>query len=687
MKNIFSIILLLLVAVSYGQLDRSKLPTPATPRAIEIGDYESFELKNGLKIFIIENHKLPRVSYNLVLDREPILEGDKAGYLGMVGQMMRRGTDTRTKEQIDEEIDFIGASLGAGSTNVFASGLSKYNEKVLELMTDVAFNAIFPEEELEKIRKQTISGLAANKEDPGAIASNLNQKLLYGADHPYGEIQTEETTNNITVDDLKGYHAAYFRPNIAYLAIVGDVNPKAMKKLVKTYFGSWERGEVEKPVYEMPAAPEKNAVGIVSRSSAVQSTINITYPVDLQIGSEDVIKARVMNQILGGSGSAKLFMNLREDKGFTYGSYSSLSSDELVGRFNASAEVRNEVTDSSIVQIFYEMEQMQKGEIKDEEMTLAKNSIAGSFSRSLEQPQTVANFALNTARYNYPADYYATYLQKVQAVSKEDIQAMANKYLKRENAYINVVGKGDEIAEQLKQFGELKYYDTYGNEVDPSMAKLPAGLTVESVLEKYKEALGGDAVINKIENVTMKMSASTMGQTLSVEQIQSKGLKSKTAVSMGPMVVMSSISDGTNAAVAQMGNKMPLDDATTEEQIITNSLFAELYLKESGAELSLSGVEKIDGKDAYGIGVKLPKGSTFTVYFYADSGLKARYYKVIESPQGSMISSVDYMDYREFEGSMFAYKINQKAGPQSIGMEVQEIQINQDLPADTFKVE
>lgn len=688
MKNIFSIVLLLLVTVSYGQLDRSKLPTPATPRAIEIGDYESFELKNGLKVFIIENHKLPRVSYNLILDREPILEGEKVGYLGMVGQMMRRGTDTRTKEQIDEEIDFIGASLGAGSTSVFASGLSKYSEKVLELMTDVAFNPTFPEEELEKIRKQTISGLAANKEDPSAIAGNLNQKLLYGSDHPYGEIQTEETTNNIVIDDLKNYHATYFKPNIAYLAIVGDVNPKEMKKLVKTYFGSWERGEVEKPVYEMPTAPEKNVVGIVSRSSAVQSTINITYPVDLKIGSEDVIKARVMNQILGGSGSAKLFMNLREDKGFTYGSYSSLSSDELVGRFNANAEVRNEVTDSSIVQIFYEMEQMQKGEIEEEEMTLAKNSIAGRFSRSLEQPQTVANFALNTARYGYSEDYYATYLKKVEAVTKEDIQAMANKYLKRENAYINVVGKGDEVAEQLKQFGELKYYDTYGNEVDPSMAKLPAGLTVESVLNKYMEALGGEEAVSKVKNVAIKMDAEMNGQKLALDMLMAKDLKSKTTVSMGPMAVMVAVTDGSaSASQMSMGQKAPLTDIQKEELAVANGLFTEFKMMEMGALAELTGVEQINGKDNYAMEVTLAKGGTFTLYFDTESGLKTRYSKLVELPQGSFIQNVDYKDYKEVNGVKIFHQLTQNMGPQSLDSKASEVLVNQDLPADTFKVE
>ncbi len=687
LKNILTLVLTIGMIGAFAQVDRSKLPEPATPRPINIGEYESFELKNGLKVFIIENHKLPRVSYSLILDREPIMEGDKVGMLSMVGQMMRRGTETRTKEQIDEEIDFIGASLGAGSTSVFASGLSKYNEKILELMTDVAFNPIFPEEELEKIRKQTISNLASNKEDPGAIAANLNSVLVYGKDHPYGEIQTEETTNNISVDDLKAYHAKYFRPNIAYLAIVGDVNPKAIKKLVKTYFGSWEEGDVEMPTYNMPKAPERNMVGIVNRSNAVQSSINITYPVALEIVSEDQIKARVMNQILGGSGSAKLFMNLREDKGYTYGSYSSLSADELVGRFNASASVRNEVTDSSVVQIFYEMDQVKNGNISDEEMKLAKNSISGRFSRSLEQPSTVANFALNTARYNLPADYYATYLQKVQAVSKEDIQAMAQKYLNTENAYINVVGKAGEVAESLKQFGPLTYYDTYGDEVDPSLMKLPDGLTVEKVIANYRDALGGEDAISKINNVTVKMSGEMMGRTLDMTQVQAKGMKTSTVVGMGGMTVMSSKSDGMTASISQMGNKPTLDDATMEEQIIANALFSELGLKELGAKLELTAVEEVNGNDAYAVEITLSKGSSYTVFFDSETGLKVRYSKTTETPQGSFTQSVDYMDYQEVDGVKFPFTLKQQMGPQKIDMKASEVLVNQEVSEDTFKVE
>ncbi len=689
MKKYISIVVVLLsFGAIYGQVDRSKLPAPGTARPINIGDYESFELKNGLKVFVIENHKLPRVSYNVILDLEPIKENEKAGYLSMVGQMMRRGTETRTKEQIDEEIDFIGASLFAGSSNIFASGLSKYNEKILELMTDVLFNPTFPEEELEKIRTQTLSGLAANKEDPGAISSNIRQVLVYGKEHPYGELETEETVANISADDLKAYHAKYFKPNVAYLAVVGDIDSKAIKKQIKTYFGSWEVGEVPAPTYETPTAPESNVVALVNRSSAVQSNINITFPVDLKIGSEDQIKARVMNQILGGSGSAKLFNNLREDKGYTYGSYSSLSADELVGRFNASAEVRNEVTDSAIVQMLYELEQMKNGNVSEEELELAKNSIAGRFSRSLEQPQTVANFATNLARYNLPEDYYNTYIQKVQAVTVDDVQAMANKYLKTENAYITVVGKASEVEAKLTQFGELKYLDNYGNEVDPSLSKLPAGLTAKEVFEKYVSAIGGRDKIATINTLQMSMSSNMMGQTLDMQASKAAPNKSLTEVKMGGNVVQKIVFDGEKGKMSGMQGTQEVSGDEALDMAISSAIVEEIVYISGSVKTELVAVEQIDGADAYGIEVTLPSGKSSVRYYDSASGLLVKVTNTVESPQGAMTLSSEFGDYKEFGGVLFPTTMTQPLSPQmKMNITVNEILVNPEIDAAVFTIE
>lgn len=687
-KVIYSIAVLLIAATQLvnAQVDRSKLPEAGPARDIKIGDYESFTLKNGLKVFVIENNKLPRVAFRLVLDREPLKEDDKVGYLSMVGQLMRRGTTTRSKEQLDEEVDFIGASLGAGSSNIFASGLSKHQEKVIELMADVLLNPTFPEEELEKIKTQAISGLASQKDDPNAISGNLTSVLLYGKDHPYGEIQTEETTNNITVEDIKKYYSTYFKPNIAYLAIVGDIKKKDAEKLVKKYLGKWEMGDVPVSEYDTPKAPEKTFVALVNRASSVQSVIDVTHPVNLKPGTEDVIPARVMNNILGGGGSARLFMNLREDKGYTYGAYSSLSSDELVGNFSASASVRNEVTDSSVVEFMKELNNVRNEKVSDEEMRLAINSISGSFARSLESPQTVASFAINTEIQKLPNDYYATYLQRVQAVTKEDIQRVAQKYIRPDNAYITVVGKASEVADKLKKFGEIKYYDTDGNEYDPTKEQLPEGLTSQKVIDAYVVALGGKEKIESLKSVQMEMSANAMGNTLDIKQVKKAPGMYYNGVTMAGNVMMEQKTNGSEYSVKSQGRNVPLDDNTKFQLQLESNVVPELKFKELSVKSKLIGIEAIDGKKAYAMEITYPGGNKVTSYFDVATSLKVRSTSTVQGPQGEVSLSQDFLDYKAVEGIQFPHLVKIPLGPGfTMEAKVKSIKINEEVSADQFK--
>src|SRR5690606_8979191 len=245
------------------------------------------------------------------LRNNPIIEGDKAGYVSMAGDLLGTGTTSRSKAQLDEEVDFIGASLNTSSNGIFASSLSKHTDKLLELMTDVLYNPSFAQDELYKVKTQTLSAVAANKEDPGTIAGNVRSVLVYGQDHPYGELTTEKSVESITVDDCKKYYSTYFKPNNAYLAIVGDIDVKTAKKIAEKYFGKWQRGEVTDPTYNVPQPPRQTYVALVDRPASVQSVINIGYPVTLKPGEPEVIKAGVMNQILGGGFSSRLMQNLR----------------------------------------------------------------------------------------------------------------------------------------------------------------------------------------------------------------------------------------------------------------------------------------------------------------------------------------------------------------------------------------
>jgi zinc protease len=465
MKTISLYITLLVFAFTgvFAQVDRSQYPTPAPAPVINIGDAETFVLPNGLKVFVVENHKLPRVTFSLKLDRDPILEGNKAGYTGLVGPLMMGGTTSLNKDQLDEAIDQIGASINVSSTAAVASSLTKHQETLLDLFADVLFNPSFPQEELDKLKKQTISVLEAEKDDPNAIAMVVKNAVLYGKDHPYGENATEETVNAIEVSDIVNYYQSYFRPNISYMAIVGDITKSEAETLMKKYFGDWEKGEVPSHEWRKASVPAENQVILVDRPASVQSVISLTYPVELQYNSPDRISASVLTYILGGGASSRLFMNLRESRGYTYGAYSSISPDRISGNFEADASVRTEVTDSAAYQFFYELKNITEKTITDEELAAAKAYLTGSFGRSLENPATIANFALNTEIYDLPKDYYKNYLKNLDAVQVDTLNTIAPKYIKPASTYLIIVGNTAAFKDSIGQFGEVKNYTVKGD--------------------------------------------------------------------------------------------------------------------------------------------------------------------------------------------------------------------------------
>jgi predicted Zn-dependent peptidase len=699
MKKLLSIILAASVSlgVSAQKLDRSKRPTAAPAPEIKLGKTESFTLPNGLKVFVVENHKLPKVAYSLSLNNDPVLEGDMAGYVDIAGQLMERGTKNRTKEQLDKEVDFIGAWLSTSANGIYGSSLKKHQNKLLDLMSDVLLNAEFKQEELDKIKKQTISGITSSKDDPDAIARNAKSVLLYGKEHPYGEIPTEESIEAVTLEKCNDYYKTYFKPNVAYLAVVGDVTVAEVKPLVEKYFGSWEKGEVPMNKYRTPVAPTKTKVAFVHKEGAVQSVVNITYPINLKQNSPDVIKAKVMNTILGGGSTARLFMNLREGHGYTYGAYSSIRPDKLVGSFNANAKVRNEVTDSSVTQFMVELNRMIDENVTEEELQGVKNYMTGTFAYTLQDPQTIARFAINTEKYKLPADYYANYLKNVAAVTIEDVRAMAKKYIKPENAIILVVGNKDE-AEKLKAFSatkEVEFYDTYGNDWVEPLKPAPEGMTAKNVLDKAIEAKYGmpagkklTKTLKKVKDVTIKMDAGIQGQTINVTRYSKAPNKFAMTMTMGAMVIQKQTYDGNVGKMSGMQGNKDITGKELEALKRSSVMHADINYGDSGNKYELLGIEPIEGKDAYKIEVTTPDGDKSTSWYDLASNLQVKSLMtrdVGEEAGGSMIISSLFSDYKVVSGIKYAHKTVQSFGPQTLDMVVTSIEVNTKLGDDVFE--
>ena len=685
---------LIFICITIGcvnaQVDRSKAPAAGPAPLIQIGNYTRFELPNGLKVFVVENHRIPRVSYAISLIFTPELEEAQTGIGLLTAQLIGTGTKTRTKDQINDEIDFIGGSLYASSKGIYASSLKKYTEKVLDILSDVAMNTQFNKEELEKKRKQTLSGIAAMKDDPNAIANNVSSVLLYGKNHPYGEIATEASVKSISLEMCTQYYQNYFRPNIAYLSVVGDITPAEAKKLITQYFGKWQNGEVKQKTYARPQPPDAVKVAMVDRPQSVQSVIMVGYPVDLSLASPDYFKVNVANTILGG-GIFRLFLNLREKHAYTYGAYSRFTFRPLVTGFEATTSVRNAVTDSSIHEILYEMKRIGEEKVSESELSMAKNYLTGNFALSLENPQTIASFATNIEQYNLPADFYSTYLKKVEAVTSADIQDVAEKYIHPEKSIILVVGKASEVGEKLKKFGsqgKIEYYDINGNLYDPAAGSksIPSGVTAQSVIKKYIEAIGGPANIQKVKDITMKGKLIMSGMNVGMRMIFKLPDKFISEVSMNGQVMQKQVLNGQSGHSSGMQGEKELKGEELEQLKQSANPFIEEDYEKLLYKTELKEVSSIDGKDAFKMEITSSDKPVSVDYYSVETGLKIRSESIMDAgAMGKTTMVTDYLEYSDIQGVKYPTKMKQSVGPQVFDITIDEILVNSGIGEDIFK--
>lgn len=677
--------LLFVTASATAQDFRAQAPKAGPAPKIELGDFQDFKLDNGLQVILVENHKLPRVSYQLFIDVPPHMEGKYAGTSGMMGGMLRRATSEMNKEEIDEAIDFIGANLSTSGNGAFASTISKYKEQMMEMMGKVVLDARFPQEEFDKVKDDAQAGLKASLSNPDAIAGRVRSVLTYGTDHPYGEITTEESLSNVTLDVVKEYYNTYFVPNRSYLILVGDLSRKEAEAMAKKTFGSWQKKEVPTPTFDMPTRPEGVVVSFVPRAGSVQSIINVGHPVELKPGSKEDIRATLVNSVLGSGFNGRLFKNLREDKAYTYGAYSSLNENRLVGSFNASTSVRNEVTDSAVTELLLEIATISREKVSEEELSRTKKQRIGSFGRALESPQRIASYALNTIRFGLDRDFYAKYLQKVDASSANDLLEVSRDLMGTENTNIIVVGDKS-VADKLARFatsGKVNYLDVNGQPVDMAAMAAPTDLTAKSVLMKYVDAIGGKAAIDKIKNYSMMMEASVQGQTMSQTVVKQDGDKFSSQMTMMGMVMADQRYNNGKAKLMQQGQTAPsspeLDAAFKEEA----ALFPVVDLLDNVEAVSVSGTEMVDGKKTVVLDVAGASG-TSQHYFDLETGLQVRMIK----SQGPQKVTYEIGNYQDMSGVMVPGTIALTGlAPFPIEMKLTKAEANVEIDQALFSVD
>ncbi len=673
----------------FAQVDRTKMPEPAPAPEIHIPEIQSFTLENGLKVFVVENHKLPKVTFNFIFDYPPVYEGELAGLSGITGDLLGTATTTKNKDEIDEAVDFIGADLYVSSESVYGSVLSKFKEDFAKILSDILINAKFKEDELAKAKKNAVSGIKNREKNPSAIANNALRATLYGKDSPYGTIATEESVNKITVADCENFYKTNILPNISYLAIVGDINFDEAKKLVEENFSAWKKGAVPERKFKSKRPPLIRKVVLVDRDEAVQSVIHVAYPLKLKHNSKDRIASVIMNQIFGGNFMSHLNMNLREKHGYTYGARASLTADEYMGEFDAMCEARTEVTDSAITEFLYEMKRMRNGEITDDEVDAIKKYKIGQFARSLEDPLTVARFAINVERYNLPKDYYKNYLKNIEAVTKEDVQKAAKKYINPDKAYVIVVGNGSEIKDKIKRFsmnGKIIYLDVYGNEIDPAAKKLKEDITGSQVVEKYLAAIGGKEKLLSVNDLFVEMNGKVMNFDITLTLAQKKPDKFYSNMDLGVMQVETKF-DGKKGVSKNGGQVREMGEKEIETIKTRAKIFPLASYDKDSLKITLVGVESVNGKDAYKVKIEYPNGDKKTYYFDKESGLKVKESETKDTPQGQVAVTSEFSDYKDFDGIKYPTKITQNMAGQLIELQVKTVKINSGISDDLFKVE
>jgi len=669
-------------------VDRTKSPKPQPAPAIKISDPQTFSLANGIKVLVVENHKAPKVTVSYTIDRTPVLEGSKAGVMGILGQMMNEGTLSKSKAVFDEEVDLMGASVDVNASGGSANALTKYSDKAVALMSEALRHPSFPAESLEKLRQQSIQGLKSNEKNALAISARVVNALNFGLSHPYGEFVTEETFKNITLADVKNAYSKYVTSDRGYLVFVGDINIAQAKVIATKYFADWKGNKLQLTSPNIPSKQTVSEIDVVDVPNAVQTVIKVTQPIDLRLSSPDYFAVLLTNEILGGGADARLFKNLREKHAFTYGAYSTSNNDRFgSGLFTASASVRNAVADSAVREFMTELKAIRSEKVTPEELQNVKNYLSGRFALGFENPATIARFALNIAIENLPKDFYRTYLQKINALTADDIQKAAQKYVPS-TVRIIMTGKASDFSARLAGLGyPVNYFDSYAKPVSAIAAeikKVDAGISAAGIIKKYLEAIGGEATLKAINSINVDFEVSVQGMALIGNLKKMNPNKETTTVSLNGNTVVKTVFDGQKGYMEMQGQKKDMETAEINNKKDMAGVFRQLEYSQPGYKLSVDGIEKISGQEVYKLTVSSPLGKKATEYYDVKTG----YLKKTESTEfsaGTEIQLViEYKDYKKFGSIMFASSWTSQAGPQTVDITVTAIKVNEAVVAGDF---
>jgi zinc protease len=455
----------------------ANLPKPGANPSFALPSIDKQKLSNGMNVWIVKQSELPIVSMNMVFNSGGTADPqDRAGLASFTASLLNTGTKTRSAVDIANQLQSLGASVGAGSgwdsANVSLQTLTKNLDKALEIYSDVIMNPIFPETEFKTLQGRTLVAFRQRKDNPNAIASIVYSNLLYGKNHPYGKSLggDENSVKAMTRAEIEKFYASYYRPNNATLIVVGDTDAKTIMPKLETAFGGWKAGDVPKMTAPEAASFDRPGIYVVDKPGAAQSVLSIGQ-IGVSRDNPDYFPLVVMNSILGGQFSARVNMNLREEKGYTYGARTGWSMRRGAGPFEASADVQTAVTKESVQEFLKELNGIRGANpVTPAELEYNKQSLIRRFPAGFETVGQISGQLSNLVVYGLPDSYFNEYIAKINAVSVTDVNRVANKYLTPDKMAILIVGDRKAIEPKLKEIeglgSSIRFLDAEGNPLD-----------------------------------------------------------------------------------------------------------------------------------------------------------------------------------------------------------------------------
>jgi predicted Zn-dependent peptidase len=451
---------------------KGKAPVSSEVLQVKLPRTQEADLPNGIHLMVLEDRRAPQITVQLIIRGaggyyDP---PDHAGLAQFTAAQMREGTTTKTSEQISTELERIaatvtvGAGLSSQDATVFASCLTEHFGTVLDLAADVLLNPSFRDEELARYKTQQRAQLMQLRANPAFLAAERFNQVVYG-DHPAARIMpTPAALDKTTRDALVAFHKAHYVPDFAILAIAGDISMADARKQIEAKLGAWKKAGIAKPAVADPKPIEKPGVFLVARPNSVQTDLAVGTQA-INRTSPDYFTLTVLNKVIGGGPTGRLFVHLREEKGYTYGAYSNLSALAYRGAWQASTQVRTDVTKPALTDLLDEIRQMRDVRVPDKEFLDNKRSIVAGFALELESAQAVLGNHITRYRYGLPADYWDKYPERIMAVTQDQVMAAGKKYLDPSRLQIVAVGNADAIKEFLGTLGTLETYDTEGKKI------------------------------------------------------------------------------------------------------------------------------------------------------------------------------------------------------------------------------